>query len=123
MQQTTGLGRDEKLARNQALFREVNERISGLASAFGLPDRQLDLICECSDETCTSTIKVPVDEYELVRTFPARFVIYPRHDVPQIENIVGSGRGYEVVEKFGDAATLVADLDPRARVAATGGDG
>jgi hypothetical protein len=51
----------------------------------------------------------------VLRRSPARFLICPRHDVAQIEQVVGGGRGYEIVEKLGDAASLVADLDPRQR--------
>jgi hypothetical protein len=117
--QITGLARKDKLARNQAIFREVNERIRELASGDLAPgfgsSHMLDLICECSDDGCTAVISVAVDDYESVRAFPARFLVYPRHDLPQIEQIVGRGRGYEIVEKLGDAATIVAALDPRQR--------
>jgi hypothetical protein len=112
--QIRDLTREEKLATNQAVFREVNERIRELASRLG-STYALELICECSDDTCTATISVAVEDYEFVRRSPARFLICPSHDVAQIEQIVGGGRGYEIVEKLGDAASLVADLDPRQR--------
>jgi hypothetical protein len=117
MQQVNDLSSNEdELASNQALFREVNERISELASGFDLANGlKMDLVCECSDPACTLILHVPVLEYERVRLHPARFLIHPRHDVPQIETIVGAGRGYEVVEKLDDAADLVAALDPRSR--------
>jgi hypothetical protein len=114
--QTADLTREDKLALNQAIFREVNERIRELASEAGGVSRTLDLVCECSDRRCTDSIRVTVDDYERVRSFPARFLIYPRHDVAQIEQLVGGGRGYEIVEKLGHAAGLVADLDPRRRL-------
>jgi hypothetical protein len=117
MHQLEHVRRDEKLARNQALFREVNERISSLSSGFASTyDQLLDVLCECSDEICTVRIRVTVEHYEQVRACPTRFVIYPRHDSAQIEQVVDRGRGYEVVEMFGDAARLVADLNPRIRL-------
>ena len=110
MPQVNDLSSEHQLASNQALFREVNERISELASGFDLANGQeLDIVCECSDTACTLMLRVPVLEYERVRRHPARFLIHPRHNVPGIERIVGAGRGYEVVEKFGDAARVVAD--------------
>jgi hypothetical protein len=117
MQQVDDLSSNEdELASNQALFRDVNERISELASGFDLANGlEMDLVCECSDSTCTLMLHVPVLEYERVRRHPARFLIHPRHNVPQIEKIVGAGRGYEVVEKLDGAADLVAALDPRDR--------
>jgi hypothetical protein len=106
--------RERKLATNQALFREINERIRELALQPGFANGYgLDVVCECSDESCTAMIHVSVDDYEYVRGHGARFLIYPRHDVPQIERIVGGGRGYEIVEKFGEAAAAVSELDPR----------
>ena len=113
MPQTTDLAREDKLALNQAVFREVNERIRELADGGRWAAGTLDLVCECSDDGCTASISVTVDDYEAVRSFPARFLIYPRHEVAQIEQLVGGGRGYEIVEKLGEAASLVADLDPR----------
>jgi hypothetical protein len=110
--ETPQFGDDEELARNQAHFREINERIVSLSTAFAAAHGlQLDLICECSDETCTNPITVEVKDYERVRASATRFLIYPRHDIPQIERVVDRGRGYEVVEKFGDAGRVVAD-DP-----------
>jgi hypothetical protein len=119
--ETSEVGRDEKLVRNQAVFREVNERISDLSSGFASAYHQmLDLFCECSDASCTVRIRVTVEEYEHVRACADRFLVYPRHDSPQIERVVDCGRGYEVVEMFGDAAGLVADLDPRTRLSKEG---
>jgi hypothetical protein len=110
--ETQQFGRDEKLARNQALFREINERIMSLSTAFAAAHGvQLDLICECSDESCTNPIRVAIDDYQRVRASAIRFLIYPRHDIPRLEQVVDRGNGYEIVEKFGDAARVVAD-DP-----------
>jgi hypothetical protein len=101
MQHVDDLSSEERLASKQELFRYVNERISEIASGFDLANGQeLDIICECSDPTCTLLLHIPVLEYERVRRHPERFLIHPRHDVPHLEKIVGAGRGYEVVEKL-----------------------
>jgi hypothetical protein len=108
--ETQQFDRDEELARNQAHFREINERIVSLSTAFAAAHGlQLDLICECSDERCTNPITVAVEDYQRVRASPIRFLIYPRHDIPRLERLVDRGNGYEIVEKFGDAARVVAD--------------
>jgi hypothetical protein len=85
--------REDRLARNQAVFREIDEAYHEL----------LELFCECSDESCTVRIKVAIEHYEQVRAWPGRFLIYPRHDRARIDRVVDRGRGYEVVELFGDA--------------------
>lgn len=47
--------RDRKLGLNEAMFREVNERIESLAETFGLQS-PLDLVCECGSASCTEQI-------------------------------------------------------------------
>lgn len=109
-------GRERRLARNQALFREVNERINSLAISLA-PSRQwqFEIVCECSNESCTSLVDVTLDEYERVRSSPERFFVCPGHDIPEIESVVDRKPGYVVVEKQGDAADVVRTLDPRGR--------
>jgi hypothetical protein len=46
--------RRERLAKNEALFREVNERIQEIGRAVGVqPDEELEMVCECSNAGCT----------------------------------------------------------------------
>ena len=44
--------RAERVGLNEAVFREVNERIEDLAEKLDLEDRPLDLVCECGDANC-----------------------------------------------------------------------
>jgi hypothetical protein len=41
----------EHLARNESLFREVNERIEDVAGE----NEAVEFVCECTDEVCVST--------------------------------------------------------------------
>jgi len=43
------------------------------------------------------------------------FAVAPGHALPEIEDVIDRQAGYDVVEKRGEAARLVAGLDPRAR--------
>ena len=95
----------ERLARNQSLFSEVNERIQYLAEVNDrigyLPeDATSEFACECSNTECISTIELTVVEYERVRSNPTWFVIKPDHDVAQTERLVSRDDGYAVVEKL-----------------------
>ena len=45
--------REERIGLNEAVFREVNERIEDLAETFDLK-APLDLICECGDAGASS---------------------------------------------------------------------
>ena len=95
----------ERLARNQALFMEVNERIQYLAEVnerigYSAEGATSEFACECSNTECISTIELTVVEYERVRSNPTWFVIKPDHDVAQTERLVSRDDGYAVVEKL-----------------------
>jgi hypothetical protein len=106
--------REQRLGLNEAVFREVNERIKGLAKLFhwGKPD-PLDLVCECRNATCVERIEMSRAEYEAVRAEETHFALYPGHADPDIERVISSHRGYEVVAKEGPAADVVRKLSPR----------
>jgi hypothetical protein len=57
----------ERLARNQVLFREVNERLREIVGDSATPS---EFLCECSKTDCTETITLDADEYEGVRSSP-----------------------------------------------------
>ena len=42
-------GRGERAARNEALFRRVNERVQEVNEAFGAILEEGDFFCECAD--------------------------------------------------------------------------
>jgi hypothetical protein len=101
--------RSAKGAHNQALMREVNERIEQIAEDAAHPE----FLCECADPDCVETIPLSIAEYEAVRSSPLRFPIKPGHDDTEFERVVeGDGR-YVVVEKFGKAGEIAQRLDPR----------
>jgi hypothetical protein len=99
----------ERLARNQALFREVNERIETMAG----DNNAVEFVCECSNTDCSSTIKLSLSEYERVRSDSSWFVIKPDHDIAQIERVVSRDDGHAVVEKL-MADEYLEQTDPRA---------
>jgi hypothetical protein len=83
-----------KAARNQALWREVNERIGAVAET----SRHMEFLCECADLDCTETLNLTVAEYERIRSSPVRFPIAIGHDSPRSRmswkrtNVTGSCR-------------------------------
>jgi hypothetical protein len=102
-----------KIGVNEALFREVNERIEEVAESFGL-ESQLDIVCECGDAACTERIALTRDEYTAIRKHPALFAIYPGHEAPDVETVVAKHGGYEVVRKHVGAPEALAEAaDPR----------
>jgi hypothetical protein len=102
----------EKNARNQVLFREVNERIAELSGDRGESSVGL-FICECGSEACAEALEITAAEYERVRTDGARSVVLPGHELPGVERVIeGTGR-FVVVEKLGAAAAIACASDPR----------
>jgi hypothetical protein len=99
---------------NEAIFREVNERLEGLAEHFGRDkDALLELICECRKASCVQRIEMSRAEYEAVRAEDTRFALYPGHSEVEIERVISSHAGYEVVAKVGPAAEVARDLSQR----------
>ncbi len=105
--------RQERLARNEALFREVNERVRAIAAAHGEDDHMYEFYCECSNADCTFHLRATVTEYEAVRADGKRFVIVPEHTLPEIEKVVERTERWWVVVKDGEPGELVEALDPR----------
>jgi hypothetical protein len=107
-------GREEQIGLNEAVFREVNERIESLAETFDLKSAGLDLLCECGDAACVQRITMSHAEYEQLRSDPRRFAVHPGHEIPGVETVVDKRKGYDVVEKDHGVPEQVAEqTDPR----------
>jgi hypothetical protein len=104
----------ERVAFNDAIFRKANEEIRDRAEAV-LEDGQdrLPVICECAEETCSEVLRVPLREYERVRSNPRLFFNAPGHDAAggRWAQVVERHEDYVVIEKQGRAAEIVEMLD------------
>ena len=86
--------RESRYEKNQALFREVNDRIAELAAKWS--DQPMGIICECAKMGCAEMLQVPVEEYRRVRRSPDWFLILPGH-VAEAERVVEQHREYDVI--------------------------
>jgi hypothetical protein len=108
-----------RLAKNEALFREVNERITEIREALSpgsdQPDLVDGLICECSDPLCLERVgPLTIAEYEEVRRDPTRFIIAAGHQAADVEIVVRKHPAYWVVEKHeGVPSKIARERDPR----------
>jgi hypothetical protein len=108
--------RKERIAKTEALFRNVNEGIAETSERFDSDEAYF--ICECADPSCTHRLEVPLDAYEHVRRDPTRFVVEPGHVKEEVEQVVERRRGYAVIEKLDQAVrATVRRLNPRPRTA------
>lgn len=95
---------EERAARNEVVFREVNEQVAGLGEGSG--GASASFVCECADTSCIDRIGMALDAYEAVRANPRRFIVKPGHERPELERVVDTHDGYLVVEKVGDAGAV-----------------
>ena len=107
----------ERRAQNEALFREVNERVEEISSRLsGFEDEGslTGFVCECSREDCAALVEITYAQYEAVRSDPRRFLILPGHEDLEVDRVVERHPGFLVVEKFGEASEVAIERDPRA---------
>lgn len=105
----------ERSAQNQALFRDVNERVGELTAALNQVTPRSDWVCECADNECFEPIEMSLEEYKALRQHPTRFAVVAEdiHVYPDAERIVERTDRYWVVEKFELAGRVATELDPR----------
>lgn len=106
--------RHVKAARNQSLFRDINDRIVAITEADGVPKEELwDVICECADSACVETMSLTHAEYEAIRRIPTRFPVRPGHEETDVERVVERNARFHVVEKFGTSGKIAVARDRR----------
>jgi hypothetical protein len=105
--------RGERAARNEAVFRRVNERLEEVNAAFESMVDGAEFVCECADIGCVERIELSIEQYEAVRDVPTHFIVKPGHELADEERIVDSHGEYLIVEKIGHAGQRATDLDPR----------
>jgi hypothetical protein len=103
--------RSARLAENEAVFRAGNAAINGnLADA----EDEVPYLCECGVDTCFERIALTRQEYESVRSHPARFFVTPGHEDRTAGEVVVEQNGrYTIVEKRGGERKIVERTDRR----------
>jgi hypothetical protein len=105
--------REERVARNEATSREINERLER-AHVDAPSDRYLRMVCECGLATCDRMIAITGPEYERVRSDARRFAVVGEHVVADVEVVVDENdRFVVVVKRSGTPAEVVEQKDPR----------
>ena len=100
-----------RVAKNESLFREVNERIAEVAEGFAIEQTQ-HFVCECSRIGCSKAIELTLAEYAAVREDDRRFAVARGHLDPEHESVVLRRERYWVIEKDGLAGAIAeAEVD------------
>ncbi len=102
--------RKDRIAKNEAVFREVNERIGGLT-----PDQlqSFEIVCECGDGECYQSLETSSADYVRVRANATHFFVVPGHEIPDVESVIESSTRFNVVVKHPDEQRIAIDADRR----------
>ena len=106
--------REERLARNEALFRAANERMKQWEEQHADPEPEL-YFCECADTECREKIALTESDYEAVRADPRLFFVVDGHEQPDLEAVVSRRGSWVIVEKPVEVEGVLKELDPRDR--------
>jgi hypothetical protein len=105
--------RGERIGRNEAVFREINERLKEIGEGLDLLEETAVFVCECANSSCSAPIRMSLSEYEQIRADPELFFVVPGHEILDVESVVETGKGYDVVRKHQEAAEVARERDPR----------
>lgn len=97
---------------NEMIFRRANEKVSeelqelkaqlikdDHPEAAVTEDIPIHFLCECSDEDCVERIPIKLSEFQKIHKNRKAFIIKPKHQVEQIEEVISVDELYSVVEK------------------------
>jgi hypothetical protein len=93
--------RARRIGRNEALYRQLNERLKDINEAFSTITDDFKVFCECGNVECMEQITVSQERYEQTRRNPAHFLLKPGHEALETERIVtrAEDESYVIVEK------------------------
>jgi hypothetical protein len=94
----------ERIAENEVVLREVNERIAEKTSdleARGLAPtgETSEYLCSCGQPDCDESIELTLAEFQRAHERDDYFVVFPGHHLPAIEDLVAQHATYSVVRK------------------------
>jgi hypothetical protein len=88
----------EQLARNQVLFRAVNEKLEQLGAKM-IGGELIPFFCECADHRCLGRIEITISRYADIHEDRHQYVVLPGHLRVEGQETVEDSDYYEVVRK------------------------
>ena len=98
----------ERRARNQVVYRLVNDRILDVNDSFGEWDHAV-FLCECGNPSCETTVEMTGSEYGAVRARPTHFLIAVDHLEPTVDQLVSKVDRFWVVQTLPGEPTRIAE--------------
>jgi hypothetical protein len=104
----------DRVVKNDATFRDANERIYGSAVEYQVTEA-IPFLCECADPACTAIIRMSADEYIRIRGDTQLFFGAPGHAEPFFGSLQVAEQHptYDVFVMVGRAAEIALQLDRR----------
>jgi hypothetical protein len=99
----------DRFARNEAIFREVNERVADVKDTEA---RMTDFLCECGNLDCVEELSLTDAEYMKIRSNPATFAVVPGHALEDVETVIEETDRFQIVEKHPREAAIAEATDP-----------
>jgi hypothetical protein len=99
----------DRFARNEAIFREVNERVAEVTDSEA---RMTDFLCECGNIDCVEEVPLTDAEYMKVRSNAATFAVVPGHALADVETVVEETDRFHIVEKHPREAAIAEATEP-----------
>ena len=103
----------ERIARNEATFRRINEDIERGRDADD-DATLIGFVCECGSADCARLIELTSREYEEIRRDPPSSRSFTATRYPSVESVVARHERYAVVRKLEPASAIAKETDPRA---------
>jgi hypothetical protein len=103
--------RSSRVAKNQRLFRAVNEQIARLLVE---ETHLVRFLCECRGADCQERLSLTCEELLALRRVPTRFAVCPGHVDRETERVVGRSDAYVIVEALGETAAVALVPDQHA---------
>jgi hypothetical protein len=102
----------ERIARNDAIFREANEGIRDAAQEYDLEGR-IPFVCECADPNCRELLRLTLDDYRQIRSDPRHFLNVPGHEAAAQGwgEVIARNDQYVTVRKLGRAGDIAEQLE------------
>jgi hypothetical protein len=99
----------DRFARNEAIFREVNERVADVKDTEA---RMTDFLCECGNLDCVEELSLTDAEYMKIRSNSATFAVVPGHVLEDVETVIEETDRFQIVEKHPREAAIAEATDP-----------
>jgi hypothetical protein len=88
----------------QCLIRDANEAIERLNVRLATNADRLELRCECGDPACLARVLPTHAEYEGVRAFGSRFIVFVNHENPETASVVSENERFAIIDVVVSAA-------------------